>query len=449
MRAIEIKKIVEIVGGKLNVETDGFATSVFIDSRDVMQNSMFAAFVGEKVDGHDYIGKAFENGASCCMGSFVPEGEKRPVIVVEDVQEALQTLAEYYRSTLSIPIIGITGSVGKTTTKEMISAVLGSRYNVLKTEKNLNNELGVPLTIFRIEEEHEIAVIEMGISHFTEMTRLAKMAKPDMGVFTVIGHAHLENLGSREGILWAKTEMIQYLQPNGLMIVNGDDDLLYKYPAEREKVTYGTQSRCKIRATDIKMTASSTSCTISDGERSIHIDIPAYGNHMIYAALASVTVGFYYKMTDSEIIDGIKSYHTVGRRSDVVDTGKLSLIDDCYNANPDSVKSAIESMEHFNRRRVAVLGDMFELGKEQEILHYNVGKYAAEHGVDLVLATGVLSENTVRGAEDAGGRAIHFPSKELLMEKLPEYLMTGDVVLVKASHSMEYDQVSEFIKNLK
>ena len=205
MKAIKVSDIAQIVDGQLHGDGEGIVTSVVIDSRKVQNDSMFAAFPGEKVDGHDYIGKAFESGASCCIGNFVPEGETRPMIIVEDVQKALKVLATWYRNTLTIPVIGITGSVGKTTTKEMVSSVLESRFKVLKTEANLNNELGVPLTIFRIEPEHDVAVIEMGISHFQEMTRLAQMAQPDIGIFTVIGYAHLENLGSREGILWAKT----------------------------------------------------------------------------------------------------------------------------------------------------------------------------------------------------------------------------------------------------
>ena len=200
MKAIKVSDIAQIVDGQLHGDGEGIVTSVVIDSRKVQNDSMFAAFPGEKVDGHDYIGKAFESGASCCIGNFVPEGETRPMIIVEDVQKALKVLATWYRNTLTIPVIGITGSVGKTTTKEMVSSVLESRFKVLKTEANLNNELGVPLTIFRIEPEHDVAVIEMGISHFQEMTRLAQMAQPDIGIFTVIGYAHLENLGSREGI---------------------------------------------------------------------------------------------------------------------------------------------------------------------------------------------------------------------------------------------------------
>ena len=306
----------------------------------------------------------------------------------------------------------------------------------------------MPLTIFRIEPEHDVAVIEMGISHFQEMTRLAQMAQPDIGIFTVIGYAHLENLGSREGILWAKTEMVKYMQPQGVMIVNGDDDLLYAYPAERDKITYGTDLRCKVRATDIEMTEEYTSCTITHGERTLPVRIHAYGNHIIYAALAAVSVGFQFGLSDDEIRRGLLAYETVGRRASVIQTGKLTLIDDCYNANPGSVKSALDSMDHFNGRHVAILGDMFELGKEENALHEEVGAYAVKHGADLVLTVGGLSEHTAEGARKAGGRAEHFNTKEELMDRLDAILHDGDIVLVKASHSMEFEKISEAIKKI-
>ena len=369
------------------------------------------------------------------------------MIIVEYVQKALKVLATWYRNTLTIPVIGITGSVGKTTTKEMVSAVLESRFKVLKTEANMNNELGVPLTIFRIEPEHDVAVIEMGISHFQEMTRLAQMAQPDIGIFTVIGYAHLENLGSREGILWAKTEMVKYMKPNGVMIVNGDDDLLYQYPAERDKVTYGTELRCRVRASDIEMTEEYTSCTITNGERTLSVRIQAYGNHIIYAALAAVAVGFRFDLSDDEIRNGLLSYKTVGRRANVVRTDKLTLIDDCYNANPGSVKSALDSMVHFAGRRVAILGDMFELGDSEKALHEEVGAYAVEHGAELVLTVGDLSVHTAEGAIKAGGHAEHYDTKEELIGQLDQILQEGDIVLVKASHSMEFERISEAIKN--
>ena len=447
MKAIKVSDIAQIVDGQLHGDGEGIVTSVVIDSRKVQNDSMFAAFPGEKVDGHDYIGKAFESGASCCIGNFVPEGETRPMIIVEDVQKALKVLATWYRNTLTIPVIGITGSVGKTTTKEMVSSVLESRFKVLKKEASLTNALGVPPRTFRTQPEADVEVSAMGISHFQEMTRLAQMAQPDIGIFTVIGYAHLENLGSREGILWAKTEMVKYMQPDGVMVVNGDDDLLYQYPAERDKITYGTQLRCKVRASEIEMTEEYTSCTITNGDRTLPVRIHAYGNHIIYAALAAVTVGFQFGLSDDEIRNGLLSYETVGRRANVVRTDKLILIDDCYNANPGSVKSALDSMEHFDGRRVAILGDMFELGDNENALHEEVVAYAVEHGAELVLTVGGLSVHTAEGARKAGGNAEHYDTKEELIRQLDQILREGDIVLVKASHSMEFEKISEAIKN--
>ena len=448
MQAITIKEVAEIVGGQLINEAEGQVKSVVIDSRNVKEDTMFAAFPGENVDGHDYIDMAFENGASCCIGNRVPEGETRPVIVVEDVQKALKELATYHRNRLHIPIVGITGSVGKTTTKEMISAVLSSRYKVLKTEKNLNNELGVPLTLFQIEEDHEAAVIEMGISDFKEMTRLAQMVQPDIGVFTVIGHSHLENLKNREGVLWAKTEMIKYMQPDGVMIANGDDDLLFTYPAERDKITYGRYPRCDVHALNLKMEADKTTCDVTDGERWIHVTVNAYGEHIIYALLAAVTVGIRLGLSDEEIQQGLLSYETVGRRSSVIETGKLTLIDDCYNANPDSVKSGIDSMKNLKGRYVAILGDMLELGDNSDQLHYGVGVHAANHGIDLLLTVGERSQTTAKAAQKLGVTAKSFMDNASLIQELPDLLKEGDVVLVKASHSMHFEEISEFVRGL-
>ena len=448
MQAILIKQIADIVGGELVNPADGQITSVVIDSRNAVEGSMFAAFPGENVDGHDYIGKAFENGATCCIANRVPDGETRPVIVVEDVQKALKELATFHRNRLHIPVVGITGSVGKTTTKEMISSVLSSRFKVLKTEKNLNNELGVPLTIFQIEEGHEVAVIEMGISDFKEMTRLAQMVQPDIGVFTVIGHSHLEKLGNRQGVLWAKTEMIKYMQPDGVMICNGDDDLLYTYPVERDKITYGRYPRCDVHALNLKMEADRTTCDITDGERWVPVTVNAYGEHIIYAMLAAVTVGIRLGLSDEEIQQGLLQYETVGRRSSVVTTEKLTLIDDCYNANPDSVKSAIDSMKNLSGRYVAILGDMLELGENSNQLHYGVGLHAANHKIDLLLTVGERSKTTAKAAQKGGVETESFLDNESLIKALPNYLREGDVVLVKASHSMHFEEISEAIRNL-
>ena len=448
MKAIKISEIANIVGGTLHGAGEEIVNSVEIDSRKVRERSMFAALSGKKVDGHDYIGKAFKNGAVCCIGSYIPAGETRPIIIVEDVQKALQELAGWYRNTLMIPVIGITGSVGKTTTKEMVASVLETRFHVLKTHGSLNNELGLPLTLLRIEREHECAVVEMGVSHFHEMSILAKMTRPDIGIFTMIGHAHMENFGDRHGILRAKTEMLDYMDSKGTMIVNGDDDLLSTYvPDGKKKLAYGKNPCCDVRIMNLQTDSFRTVCDITNGERCIHATVNEYGDHIVYAMMAAVTVGICMGLTDEQIRLGLMNYRTVGSRARVMSTkGHLTIIDDCYNASPESMRNAMLSMKHFQgRRKIAILGDMLELGDNEAKHHYALGELTAECGIDLLFGIGDLSAYTVMGAIVAGGVSMHFENKEQLINQLPTILHNGDVVLVKASHAMGFEVIVDAI----
>ena len=447
MRGITVKEAAEIVGGSLTGEGSAEILGVCIDSRKVIKGSMFAAIKGERVDGHDYMAKAFELGASCCIAERVPDGVTGDVIVVSDVAVALKVLAEAYRKRFDIPVIGIAGSVGKTTAKEMVASVLSQRFNVLKTEKNLNNELGVPLTIFRIEPEHEAAVIEMGISDFGEMTRLAKMVRPTMAVYTLIGHAHLERLHDRHGVIKAKTEMLDFMPENGTVFMNGDDDLLAAFECQQEKILFGTRYNSAVTAEDVHYDENSNlCCTVVCGDRRIAVKTPAYGQHMVYAALEGAAVGIKFGLSDDEIARGIWEFETVGRRANVVKTGYITLIDDCYNANPDSVKCGIDSLKKNAGRKVCILGDMLEMGANKESLHAGVGSYAAECRIDLLLTVGELSQNTHKAAEMPKA---HFDTNAELIAELPKLIKEGDTVLVKASHSMKFDEISEALKLLK
>lgn len=450
MRGITVKQAAAITGGSLSGRGDAERelSGLVIDSRLVKDGFAFAAIAGEHVDGHDYVEKAFELGASCCIVEHDIPAASGCLIVVDSTARAMARLAEAYRKTLDIPVIGITGSVGKTTAKEMISAVLSQRFRVLKTDKNFNNELGVPLTIFRIELEHEAAVIEMGISGFGEMSRLAQMVRPTDAVYTLIGNAHLDRLYDRSGVFKAKTEMLEYMPENGTVFLNADDDLLSACACRQSRVFYGLGGKAGIRAENIQTEgAAMQSCDIISGARRIHVSIPAYGRHMIYAALEGAAVGMKFGLTDEEIIRGIAAYETVGRRASVIDTGYITIIDDCYNANPDSVKCAIDSMSGSTGRRVCVLGDMLEMGQQRAERHADIGRYAVSHGVELLLCVGEMSENTARAAE--GIESLHFDSNAQLIAALPELIKKGDTVLVKASHSMKLEEVSEALKLLK
>lgn len=449
MKGFTIKNAAEACGAKISGRCDLSLVlgDIIIDSRLVKNSDMFVAYKGEKTDGHKYIPVALDKGAACCLAEYVPEGEERCVLVVEDVQSALEKIAEAYRSTLDIPLIGITGSVGKTTAKEMISAVVSRRFNVLKTDKNFNNQIGVPMTLSRINEEHEAAVVEMGISGFGEMSVLAKMARPDIAVFTYIGHAHLEFLHDLEGVFRAKTEMLPFVAENGIVIVNGDDVYLDKVSCPQRIIRFGLGKNCDVRAENVKALADGTiDCDIVYGDTRFSVHIPSYGQHMVYAALEGAAVGFAMGMTAEEIAVGIAQYKTVGRRGAVTDTGYICLVDDCYNSNPDSLKCAIDSLLLMPGRHVCILADMLEQGEDSARIHYEVGEYAREKGIELVAAYGPKSLETCRAV---GERGVHFETKELLAAAIPELIRKGDAVLVKASLGMHLEDISELLKTLQ
>ena len=449
MTGMTISRAAAVCGGRICGEGDLGAElgSVVIDSRAVSAGDFFVAYKGERVDGHDYISAAFDKGAVCCLAQRVPEGETRPLILVPDVQAALEQICAESRRDLRLPVIGITGSVGKTSAKEMISAVLSQRLNVLKTDKNLNNQIGVPMTISRIRPEHQAAVVEMGISGFGEMSVLAKIARPDMAVFTLIGHAHLEFLHDLDGVLRAKTEMLDFMADDAPVLINGDDEKLRGLQCRQKKISFGLGENCDVRAENITLSPTGeTLCDIVYGERRIPVEIRAYGRHMIYAALEGAAVGLLMGLSDEEIVKGIASFETVGRRAAVCDTGFITLIDDSYNANPDSVKCGIDSLMKMPGRHVCILGDMLELGEGSGEMHFDVGRYAGERGAELVLTSGPLSYETCRGA---GERGRHFATREELIAALPGLIQKGDRVLVKASLGSRFDQISEALKELK
>ncbi len=324
--------------------------------------------------------------------------------------------------------------------------MLSQRLNVLKTDKNLNNQIGVPMTISRIRPEHQAAVVEMGISGFGEMSCLAQIARPDMAVFTLIGHAHLEFLHDLDGVLKAKTEMLDYMADDAPVVINGDDEKLRGLKCRQRKISFGLGGNCDVRAEKISHSPTGeTLCDIVWGARRIPARINAYGQHMIYAALEGAAVGMLMGLSDGEIIRGIAAFETVGRRAAVTDTGYMTLIDDSYNANPDSVKCGIDSLMKMPGRHVCILGDMLELGGGSEEMHYDVGRYAAEKGAELVLTSGALSAHTCRGA---GERGLHFDTREELVQALPGLIKKGDAVLVKASLGSRFDRISEALKAL-
>ncbi len=416
--------------------------AVTTDSRQLSEGCLFAAIPGERVDGHSFIPAAFAGGALAVLAEKLPEACAGPVILVPSTENALKKLAAFYRAQLPVTVLGVTGSVGKTTAKEMCASVLSQRFCTLKTEKNFNNELGVPLTLFRLREEHELAVVEMGVSDFGEMRRLTEMAQPDMALYTAIGHAHLENFGDLEGVLRGKGEMLEGMVGEGPVFACGDDALLAAWDVgKKKKVLFGTGENCDVRAENVRsLGLDGTACEVVSGGRRIPVEIPAFGMHMIYAALGAAAVGLHMGLTDEEIAAGIAAYAPVGSRSRTVDTGYCTVIDDCYNANPTSVAAALASLGQLGGRRVCILGDMLELGAQSETLHRAVGALAAKTGIEAVYACGQRAKAVFEGAADAP-ETRWFPDKESLIAALPELIRKGDTVLVKASHSMQFEKI--------
>jgi UDP-N-acetylmuramoyl-tripeptide--D-alanyl-D-alanine ligase len=426
-------------------------TGAVTDSRQVEEGFLFIPIKGAKADGHDFIPDVFAKGALAVLSEHPLTDPAGPYIQVESTTEAMKKIAAFYRSGLTIPVVGITGSVGKTSTKEMIASVLEQKYRVLKTAGNFNNEIGLPLTIFRIREEHQVAVLEMGISDFGEMNRLAEMAKPDIAVITNIGLCHLENLGTRDGILRAKTEMFSHLQPDGCAILNGDDDKLITQTEVngRPAVFYGIaegESSFPVYATDVKnlgFEGMEAQIHTPDGDFPVKISIP--GEHNVYNALAATAVGLKLGLSLPQIRSGIEAARTIAGRTNFLKINGMTVIDDCYNANPVSMKTALEVLSHAKGRSIAVLGDMGELGTDERKLHAEVGTYAGERKISAIFCAGELASEYEKAAKLAnpGQEVYYFPTREAMTEALLSYVKPEDTVLVKASHFMEFPKVVE------
>lgn len=427
-------------------------TGAVIDSRQVEPGYLYIPIRGERVDGHRFIPDVFEKGALAVLSEEPLDNPAGPYIQVASSEQALKDIAEFYRSTLSIKIIGITGSVGKTSTKEMISAVLSQKYNVLKTEGNFNNEIGLPLTILRIRREHEVAVVEMGISEFGEMHRIAKVAKPDICVMTNIGQCHLENLIDRDGVLRAKSEIFDFLKTDGHIVLNGNDDKLItvqEVKGVKPVFYYVEDGTAKKADLPYEITADAIenkglrglNANLHFPEEVCQIHEPIPGVHNVYNACAAACVGRIMGLTNEEICQGIAHAKTIAGRTNLITLGEVLVIDDCYNANPVSMKASLDVLAQADGRKIAVLGDMGELGENGREMHYDVGKYAANTGVDILFCCGTLSEELAKGAQRGHTKVMYFADREKLTQTLINFVEAGDTVLVKASHFMEFPKI--------
>lgn len=457
MRNMTLQAIANACGGTYygsSEDAGRIVSGVTIDSRKMSAGCLFIATVGERVDGHSFAREVYERGALCCVVERVLEKSvagSHPYIVVQSSFQALKDIAAYYRQQLTLKVVGITGSVGKTSTKETIASVLSQRYKVCKTQGNFNNEVGLPLTVLGISDDIEVAVLEMGISNFGEMSRLTRIARPDICVITNIGTCHLENLGDRDGVLKAKTEIFEGMSDDGLVVLNGDDDKLRSIDAVygQKPFFFGIENKVASYASDIAdFGLAGTDCMLHiDGcEDTFAVHIPVPGRHMVYNALAGAVTGFRLGLSPDEIARGLAKLEAISGRNRIITTSGYTIIDDCYNANPMSMRASIDVLKTAAGRKVCILGDMFELGAEENSLHYAVGAYAAQQQIDVLIAVGKLSGETARGAQEAGMSEVHyFSGKKNLFLTLDNLLKAGDTILVKASHGMEFPEIVEYL----
>lgn len=447
METLRVSEIAKVCGGEFNIDTE--ITSVAIDTRKIEKGCLFICIKGERFDAHRFIDEAFEKGAAAVMISEDVKIDK-PYIKVDDTAKQMLSLAGYYRSKFDIPIVALTGSVGKTTTKEFTHLVVNSKYKAIKTLGNLNNEIGLPQMLFMLDSSTEAAVIEMGMNHFGEIHRLSTATQPTMGIITNIGVSHIENLGSREGILEAKLEILDGLKKGAPLLLNGDNDLLSTVKNDDYKIYfYAVDNDADFKAVDIKENPNSTSFTVQYFGKERSITIPAIGKHNVYNALAAFAVGILLDIDAETAADALKTYEPSGMRQKVVEINGITSIEDCYNASPDSMKAGITTLAGIQAcKKIAVLSDMLELGEYSEQAHYDVGTMVAENKIDYLLCVGNDAKYIVDGARDNGLlNAYLFDSKQSLTDKLFEIAEKGDAVLFKASRGMKLEEViSEIYK---
>ena len=453
MEPMSIREIEKAVRGVWWNPREGAedVTSVTTDSRNVPAGSLFIPIVGEKFDGHRFIDAALDQGAAGVLCAKLPE-DLRPdkfYIKVADTRLALKDLARHYREKFTLPVVQITGSVGKTTTKDMIAAVLSQKYRVLKTAENFNNDIGTPLTLLGLDHTHEVAVIETGMNHFGEIRYLGEMVQPDIAVISNIGDAHIEYLGSREGILKAKAEILENLRPGGTVILNGDDALLNTLTPPFEALRCGQGENCAYRVGEIAdHGVDGITCCLTTPQGEYRLTIPAPGEHMVYSASMAAAIGEKLGLTAAEIARGVACYAPAGSRMRVLRLREeRTVLDDCYNANPQSVTAALEILAKTDcAQRVAVLGDMGELGDLTAQAHYNMGALAVMLGIDLVIAIGTHAAKIAEGVECSGGEVQHFATKEEALPTIRAQLTPQTAMLIKASHAMRFGQLVEALK---
>lgn len=465
---LAMAEVARICGGSFctfgSVQTKAYFNSICTDSREACEGSLFVAISGERVDGHDFIASALSGGADCILCEHIPEGLTDSkysfcAVLVDDSIRALGLLAKAYDRMGEHRKVAITGSVGKTTTKEFVAATLAEGFRVHKTEGNFNSNIGMPLSMLSKREESEISVLEMGMSNFGEIEYLSRIAEPDIAIVTNIGSSHMENLGSREGICRAKMEIVKGLKSGGTLLLNGDEPLLREYSLDGiTPIFVGIDTECDVRAVNIRSMIYHTVFDIEYAGGVVkNVTIPAMGNHNVYAALYAFAVGVCVGMDTEQILSGLTNYRPVGMRQNIYNIGDVTVIEDCYNASPESMHAAIGVLRDLYRgrgigRMTALLGDMYELGNSSESFHEQVGREFADNGGDLLFTFGSSADGIANGAVFGGMhnekifRNNDIKNPALSGEMLLHSLKAGDVLLVKASRGAALERVLTYLK---
>ena len=461
MKDLSIKNIIEVTKGKLLVGKEDYVCKSYSkDTRTIKNEDCYIGIKGENFDGNLFWEKALENGASTVIVQNVEiEGEKlkkwadKNVIKVEDTLEALYNIARYKRSLYDIPVIAITGSVGKTSTKDIVANVVSKKYKTLKTEGNNNNNIGLPFTILRMQDE-EAAVLEMGMNHFGEISLLASIANPTICIITNIGTSHIGNLGSRENILKAKLEILEGSKKEAV-IINNDNDLLHKWQKENKEnyniKTYGIKEKSDIMAKEIKLeeNKSTFTCKINNVEEKINV--PVGGEHFVLNSLCAITVGEVLKIEVDKIKLGIESFELTKKRMDIAELKNgIKVINDAYNASLESMTAALKVLSEFKERKIAVLGDMFELGDFSEELHKKVGKQVVKNNIDILIACGKNAKNIADVAKESMNKenVYYLRKTEEIKPLLEKIVKNNDVILFKASNGMKFYKIAEEVIDL-
>ncbi|NLZ47328.1 MAG: UDP-N-acetylmuramoyl-tripeptide--D-alanyl-D-alanine ligase [Clostridiales bacterium] len=454
MEYISLEEILEAVQGKLYHKGNNLNyNDICIDTRKIKSGNIYIAIKGTVYNGNDFVEDAVQKGALLCIVDEISfdlnKVKDSTIIKVEDTKKALMSLAKYYRNKLDIKVIGVTGSTGKTTTKDLIAAALGSKFKVFKTQGNFNNEIGLPLMIFNLDSSYDIAVLEMGMSNLNEIHRLADVARPDIAVITNIGISHIENLGSRENILKAKLEITDFFGKDNVLIVNGDNDLLSNLETNKfNLIKVGFSKDFNYYSENVSLLEESIEYNVVEENKllnpSISINIP--GKHNVLNSLLAVACGRVLGLEISEINEGFSRLEATSMRLDVIRCNQYTIINDCYNASPDSMKAALDVQANMKvKRKIAVFGTMKELGSESYNAHKEVAQYANLKGIDILISVGD-SEKAYREGFQKDDKFIHFDNLEEAGQYIKNLLKEGDLILFKASRAMKFENLVNLIK---